>query len=336
MREAPFDVLVLGAGPGGCAAAIAARAAGCSVVVLEARRGPVPSPGETLHPGIEGLFAQLGVQEAFLAAGFHRHRGIWLERGEERLFHAYGEDANGPWLGFQADRRILQDILQERVLETGSELLLGSPVEEVLLDEGRVVGVKSGGRELRATFTLDATGRRAFLAQRLGIAAVRRSPPLRVRFGWRPIAPTTAGGDTEAEPVFVFGEKGWSWRARVGLEREAWVELRRGDSAERGQNEPGLDSSWYFRPACAGPGYFLLGDAALCLDPSSSHGVLRALLSGLLGSHLIKACLAGATDEKKATDFYRQWTRDQLEHDEKRLRAVYAAASPGFFSEAGA
>jgi flavin-dependent dehydrogenase len=38
--------------------------------------------------------------------------------------------------------------------------------------------------------------------------------------------------------------------------------------------------------ACAGPGYFTVGDAATVQDPSSSHGVLRAIMSGLLAGRM--------------------------------------------------
>ncbi|GAB7189041.1 geranylgeranyl reductase family protein [Kitasatospora sp. Ki12] len=47
------DVLIAGAGPAGCAAAIVCAAAGLRTVLAERAPGPVARPGEALHPGAE-------------------------------------------------------------------------------------------------------------------------------------------------------------------------------------------------------------------------------------------------------------------------------------------
>jgi 2-polyprenyl-6-methoxyphenol hydroxylase-like FAD-dependent oxidoreductase len=117
-----LDLLIVGAGPAGCAAAIAARRAGLRVAILETSARPLPTPGETLHPDTEPIFERLGVRQAVLAARFHRHRGVWIEWNAPRCFEAYGEDASGPWLGFQADRQKLNEILLAAALDLGAEL----------------------------------------------------------------------------------------------------------------------------------------------------------------------------------------------------------------------
>src|SRR6185295_6330859 len=52
-RGMTLDLLILGAGPAGCAAAMQARRAGLDVLLLDSSERPRPTPGETLHPGIE-------------------------------------------------------------------------------------------------------------------------------------------------------------------------------------------------------------------------------------------------------------------------------------------
>ncbi|MGW6981819.1 FAD-dependent monooxygenase [Streptomyces sp. NPDC054932] len=49
------DVLIAGAGPAGCAAAIVCAAAGLRTLLAERRAGPTVRPGEALHPGAETL-----------------------------------------------------------------------------------------------------------------------------------------------------------------------------------------------------------------------------------------------------------------------------------------
>ncbi|MDQ3621182.1 MAG: FAD-dependent oxidoreductase, partial [Verrucomicrobiota bacterium] len=114
-----WDVAILGAGPAGCALALMAVRAGLRVVLLEQQRYPKRRPGETLHPGAEPLFAQIGVWERIAAADFHRHHGVWVEWDAPRAFQSYGEDERGPWLGFQAERVRLDALLLAAVRGAG-------------------------------------------------------------------------------------------------------------------------------------------------------------------------------------------------------------------------
>lgn len=311
------DVLILGAGPAGCAAAIRARQSGLSVVILEAKPVPGLAPGETLHPGIEPLLKQLGVLDQVLRAGFRRHLGIWVERESQRQFSSYGEDKDGPWRGFQADRRMFHQILQRAALDAGATLIRNASPQAVLTAGGRVRGVVIEDRHVHATWTLDATGRSAWLARTLALPASRRSPPLRVRFGWG----NSDGKHRDDQPSFVFREDGWDWKAPLSLTRIAWVTLRIG---ENNRHPAGIDLTWRLHPRCAGRGFFLLGDAAATLDPASSHGVLRAMMSGVLAGHLVAGCQYKGVAERAVIESYRTWLCAQFADDEQRLRQEYA------------
>jgi hypothetical protein len=59
-------------------------------------------------------------------------------------------------------------------------------------------------------------------------------------------------------------------------ERAAWV---------TGHKRRGIDVSSSIANPTAGPGYFLAGDAASIVDPLSSHGILKALMSGMKAAH---------------------------------------------------
>ena len=291
--------------------------------MFDANSKPKMSPGETLHPGVEPVLRQLGVLDRVRRAGFRRHRGVWLEGGSSRHFLPYGEDADGPWLGFQADRRTFHRILQQAAVDAQTTLIRNVRPEAVLVERNRVTGVIVNGNHFRATWTVDATGRSAWLARRLGLPVKVCSPPLGVRFGWRNEEPAALDG----QPSFAFRDDGWNWQAPLGDARTAWVELRIGEAG--GRSPAGIDLTWQFRPACAGPGFFLLGDAAAVLDPSASHGVLRALMSGILVSHLVEGCRGTGVAEAFILDAYRAWTRSQFEHDESRLRQHYADSPAG-------
>ena len=316
MEEA--DLIIVGAGPAGCSAAIRARQDDLRVVMLDINSHPKVAPGETLHPGIEPILNQLGVAQKVLQAGFQRHLGIWIERSGERHFVPYGEDERGPWQGFQADRRIFHQILRRAAVDAGATLITDSRPSNVLTSDDRIIGVEvADARQYQGQWTIDATGRSAWLAKKLGIRAEIRSPPLRARFGWLP----RNLADQDGQPVFAFRENGWDWEAPLGDNRVAWVELRIGESA--GTIPAGVDLTWQYRPDCAGPGYFLIGDAAAMLDPSSSHGVLRALMSGIMCSHLIAGCNQSGVGEAEVTAAYQAWLSEQFVHDEKHLLRHY-------------
>ena len=321
MNEA--DIIILGAGPAGCAASIRARQAGLKVVMFDANSSPKTSPGETLHPGVEPLLKQLGVLDQVLQAGFRRHRGVWLERGGSRHFWPYGEDDEGPWLGFQADRQTLHRILQQAAVDAGATLIWNAHPEAVLVAGNRVRGLVVNGEQFLASWTVDATGRHAWLARKLELFMKICSPSLGVRFGWH----HEQSGGLEGQPLFIFRDDGWDWRAPLGDDRTAWAELRIGMP---GSCPPvGVDQTWQLRPECAGPGFSLLGDAAATFDPSSSHGVLRALMSGIFFGHLVESWRRADVTEAFMIEVYKSWLCTQFEHDRRRLWQHYADSPAG-------
>jgi len=313
-RQHDADILILGAGPAGCAAAISARLAGMSVTLLQARHAPHRVPGETLHPGVETLFKSLGVWETVLDQRFHRHRGIWRDEVDgQRRFEAYGSDDSGPWLGFQVDRAILNRILQSRTEDLGGNILRVSKLDRVVVNGDRsVTGVSADGKVCTSRFVLDATGRHAWLAGRLGLIPESTERPQRIRFGWSRIPVP----ELDSQPLFQMRRDGWNWLSPLGDGRCAWVKLRRGSTFR------GLDYSWRIFRACAGPGYFLLGDAACLMDPSAANGVLRAVMSGMYAVHLFSAAERGRATPGQAAAEYKSWVAGLFDQTRKELHAA--------------
>src|SRR5262249_18578442 len=235
-----LDLLIIGAGPAGCAAAIQARRAGLSVSVVETRERARAAPGETLHPGIEPLFNRLGIGERVRKASFHRHRGVWIAWDGPLRFEAYGSDETGTWLGFQADRKLLQVILLDAARDAGANVEQGATADELIVEIGRVKGVVANGRELRAHWTADGTGRNAFVARALGLGPIISSPALRVRFGWQ----ASNEADLDGQPRLAASTDGWEWRAPLGDGRLAWLSLRVHDDSIAPVPVSGTDLSW--------------------------------------------------------------------------------------------
>jgi flavin-dependent dehydrogenase len=323
------DVAIAGGGPAGAAAAIACARAGLRVVLLERSALPRERPGETLHPGVEAPLRELGVLERVLHAGFARHPGVWVGWGEPPHFAAYGADEEGPWHGFQAWRADFDALLVARAVELGAVVHERCRALAPLERDGRVAGIETAAGELRARHVIDAAGGGHWLARSLGLELDRRSPPLIARFGY-------AEGDCPARdeaPAMLADGAGWTWTARVGEGLYAWTRLGlQGDtSADAPAELAGLrprgrarsaDVSWRVLDQPAGPGYVAAGDAAVVLDPASSHGVLRALLSGLHAARLVLALRAGG-DERRLNASYGDVLTRWFDHDASVLRDLY-------------
>src|SRR5436190_10605590 len=283
------SVLVVGSGPAGAAAAIWCAQRGLDVLLIEKASFPRHRPGETLHPGVEPLLAQLGVKEAVLGAGFLRHSGYKVRwEDSQSRFVSYGQDATGPWQGFQAWRATFDAILMDRAVEAGVRVIQPCAARSLLTQNGRVLGVNTGQGKIAASFVIDATGDGHWLRRQMRLETRTVSPRLVVSFGYCQ-GPPTANFDL---PGLEADGLGWSWIAPVKAGICSWTRLNFSSSnklkipeklcsAKLLSPSGGANVTWRQVTPVAGPGFFVVGDAAVVLDPASSHGILRALMSGI-------------------------------------------------------
>lgn len=331
--EATCEVLVLGGGPAGAAAAITAAAAGLSVTLIERDASPRPAPGESLHPGVQPLLRQLGVEGAVLAAGFLRHPGHVVRWGGADQYQPFGADAAGPWLGFQAWRPTFDALLLDRAKSLGVTVRRPCRPTGVVVAGGRVVGVETTSGRLTAGVVVDATGRGRAVSRWLGLTWRQSGPARRAWYGYAS-GPQAAAF---AVPALRADAGGWTWVARVRPETCAWTRMnfdatrpaagwRPPELAGMAADGParGADVTWRAADRPAGPGYVLAGDAAAALDPAASHGVLKALMSGIAAGRLAADARRGAVPERVAAEHYSHWVGDWFDRDVSRLDELYA------------
>ncbi len=328
------EVLIVGAGPAGCAAAIGCATAGLSVRLLEAARFPRDLPGETLHPGVEALLERLGVAAEVRAAGFPRHEGLWTHSPAGSVFTPYGAGAEGPWRGFQAWRAEFDGLLLRRAVALGVELLQPCRALRPLVEQGRVVGVETSEGLQHGRFVVDASGRGRWFTRKQGLARSVDSPFLLARYGY------VLGRFVELDehPSLRWEPDGWEWIARVRPGLYAWTRLSLQAQRRTRPDLPlalcsgraigaprGAEVTWSCVEAPAGDGYFIAGDAAAVVDPASSQGVLRALMQGMMTAHLLTACVKERAPETEVARFYRGWVRDMYQRSASALRVQYAS-----------
>jgi flavin-dependent dehydrogenase len=330
-RPVDADVVVVGGGPAGSAAAIACATRGLSVVLCEREPPGRDRPGETLHPGIEPLLRQLGIADRLADAIGARHPGIWIEWGGPRRFEAFGGDASGPWTGFQVWRADFDALLLARARELGVDVRQPCAVTGALMRDGIFHGIETAEGAIAARMAIDASGATRWLGRALDVASPARSPRLIARYGYmegsRPAC--------DDAPSLVGDASGWTWTALVRPKLYQWTRVSF-DGPPRSDWTPpqllgltprarsrGADVTWRTARRAAGPGWFMVGDAAAMLDPTSSHGVLKAIMSGMMAGHLIAAVLGGRAPGEATAAAYHDWLAGWFSTDATRLAGFY-------------
>ena len=180
------DVLVVGAGPAGSAAAYWLASAGLDVAVLEKASFPREKVcGDGLTPrGVAALQA-MGIDTS-PAAGWVRHRGLRVHGGGQAVEVDWPQLASWPDFGLIRRRSELDQLLARHAAAAGARVHEGVAVTEPLLDEaGRVAGVHATtGAERtpqtwRARLVVSAEGLSGRLAKCLGLLR-REDRPLGV------------------------------------------------------------------------------------------------------------------------------------------------------------
>jgi len=167
------DVIIVGGGFTGLATAMALARQGRQVTVFEARVGRNPAfRGELIHPpGVQGL-RELGFFPALRARGGVDVTGfaVFPEGRTTAVELPYEPAPRGAGNGFAIAHHDLVDTMRAVVAAHPLVTLsLGERVLDVLRSGGRVVGVRTTGREVRAPLTLVCEGRHSRLRSALGI-----------------------------------------------------------------------------------------------------------------------------------------------------------------------
>ncbi len=167
---------------------------------------------------------------------------------------------------------------------------------------------------VEARYIIDATGRPAWLARRMGSKRQRLDHLVGLTGGYQDSRAGPQGLLVEAAPdgwwysvsiptglmiaVYLTDADRVSGRPRAELFRACLNQTERTRERLDALAAPAIrvalaETSTLDR--CVGERWLAVGDAAFCLDPLSGSGIARALHSGLRGAEVIAKCLLGAT-----------------------------------------
>ncbi len=169
-----FDIIVVGAGPAGAAAALAAARAGQKVALIE--RGPFPGSKNMYGGVIYGRILETLIPNWWEEAPIQRwivRRGTMMATPTQSVTidvrtTAWGE---APYNGATALRPDFDSWLANHAVAAGASLITSTTVTGLITDAGKVVGVRTDrpDGDLRAKVVIACDGVNSFLAKEAGL-----------------------------------------------------------------------------------------------------------------------------------------------------------------------
>ena len=318
MTNTRFDIVVLGTGPAGSAAARGLASLGYAVLCL----GQVRSP-ET----VEGISER--VVKALQHQGFTRALCVLSEPIPRHvLWNGAASAANTEYLvdRQQFDAALIEDLQQHGV--TVAQDWVSSATD---VGDAWQVTTQSGKR-FSGRFLIEARGRRA----NSDAPCLRRGPET-VAMGMKWTIPPT---EIRTAGVMAFSHPtGWGWvvqdgrgmafiqlsmaaeRAAVKASRDAEAFIRRvlsdlgaanplPGSAHPAEAAHYRGSTALLHDAIGTPKKLRIGDAAMAVDPLSGNGIFQSLSSAMAAPAVINTLLQRPQDSAMALQFY----QDRCEH----------------------
>lgn len=316
------DVIIVGAGPAGSAAAITLAREGVDVLLIDRERFPRDKVcGDGLLPGSIKLLNQLGLADHFQSAGFNQINRALVISPEDKALAIAMNPREADTAFYIAPRYEFDTIIQQQAVMAGARFLRAN-VHYPLIESGRVKGVEviqSGiKKSYRSRCLIGADGSSSTMAKIL----VPKTHNRRRRILWRRGYITGLEFDHRQVEFYFLKEiapcGAWIFpvsetSANIGLgqylvdydpRKQSLNDLlamflKHPRIRPRLHNDYAITNrrSWYYHlagwrmPAVAFDGAVLAGDAASFLDPFSGEGIHNALHSGIIAGEIISRAL---------------------------------------------
>lgn len=321
-----YDLVVIGAGPGGSVAARTAAGAGLSVLLLE-KRQEIGSPVRCAEGvGYEGLIAFIDPDPRWIAAEVTSAEITAVMEGVQRVRRASGGR------GYILERRVFDRVLAEQAVQAGSEVRVKTAATGLIIVDGRVCGAKikqgdlfspGSAIDVEAALVIAADGVEAQVGNWAGLDV---QLPLRDTMVCAQYLLAGIEIDPTCTSYFIdygVAPGGYAWifpkgegKANVGLgvQADLWQEGAVGPGAVReGTALAYLNRFIEARPFLAqgspvtlvtgnvpvahspkrivSDGLMLVGDAARQVDPLTGGGIINAMVAGRLAAEVAQEAL---------------------------------------------
>ena len=328
-----YDAIVIGARAAGSPTAMLLARKGHRVLVVD--RATFPSNTLSTHyihqPGVARL-RRWGLLDRLVATGCPPSRQLVFDVGPFALSGS-PLPSDGVAEGYAPRRTVLDTLLVEAAAEAGAEVRTGFPVDELMFEDGAVVGIRSGEAVEHARVVIGADGRNSFVARAIGATGYDERPGLAcayytywggVESGDVALYPREgrmvmggAGTNDGLQIVIVFWPKAEFQAVRANVERSFREAItlapplaERLATGERADRFYGIaDLPFYYRRPF-GPGWALVGDAGYHKDPITAQGITDAFRDAELLADALDAGFTGARPLDEALAEYERVRND--------------------------
>lgn len=308
-----WDVIVAGAGPAGAVAAYTLTRAGRRTLLADKLDNRGHKIGETLPGAAARLLGAIGLPAPEPGGDHRRVTGIFSSWNSQALLASDSiRDPYGP--SWRLDRQRFDAGLRHAAIRAGATHRRADAAGLRRQADGWEVRFCDGGIA-RATWIVDATGRRAALARRLGVNRLRDSPLIAfygigrtdrdlaldrtlieaTPNGWwyaarLPSGAPMAGFHTDAGKAACILARPDAWLTELTQTRHV---ARFASPARFGQPLRPRDARGGRLNHFGGNRWIACGDAAMCFDPISGQGLFGALQGGYAGASAVIQALDG-------------------------------------------
>jgi geranylgeranyl reductase family protein len=311
--------VIIGAGPGGAAAAVRLAQRGVKgVVLVDKDRFPREKTcGSALSPNGLKIVGELGIGDAVKTLGYHIH-SLRIVTPGNREMHLRTTDGAAVVLL----RKHFDNLLVERAQALGVEFRGGFRASELLRQGERVVGVRGKDEEIRADYVICADGAHSIFS-----TDQRPKRTISTLMGWwegMRFAPGTMEMvfDRNLSPLY-----GWMFpeteeRVNIGIcmdgegpdgrkternVREVFARFLDDHYRQRlvGTRQVGkfkghpISYTTWIRD-CTGDGILYLGEAARITHNATGEGIYQAMQSGVYAADALAEAISGRASEDKA------------------------------------
>jgi flavin-dependent dehydrogenase len=294
-----YDAIVIGARAAGSPAAMLLARRGYRVLLVD--RATFPSDTLSTHivhaPGIAAL-ARWGVLDEVSATGCPPIDSYTFDFGPVTI-RGTSRPVDGRSCAYAPRRTVLDAKLVEAAARAGAEVRQGYHVDDLVVDDGAVTGIRHGGTVDRARIVIGADGRGSHVARRVQPDRYNTKPKLQYSYYTYFSNLPVDGQENHIRPHRGFGcahtndgltmvVAGWPYaeaRAyKADVETNYLATLRMVPSmadrlAGARREAPflgGAVTGGFRKPY--GPGWALIGDAGFDIDPITAQGITHAFL----------------------------------------------------------
>jgi len=327
-----FDVIIIGGGPAGAAAAITLTRSGFRTAMIERSNYSTLRVGETLPAAVRNLLIRLDVWENFLADEHIESiaiRSVWGDgklHENDSIFNPYGS-------GWHIDRGLFDRMLARAAETVGCSVFTEARATHISKDKifSWQVDVLQNNdhRCLNGDFIIDATGQTSVIPVDLprtfhvvdhliGVVcflAQTAKPYILIEAidsGWWYSAPLPHGRlvaacMTDAGLLAASGDSPYDyWQRQL---RKAEQTCKRIESQIIVARPKTVSAATLIRHPVCGRNWLAVGDSSIAFDPLSGRGVYSALQGGTLAAEAIITSSCGNNDSFTK---YADWLNDQF------------------------